>query len=149
MTTETKLTEFVTAQEAVYHAVRRELEEGRKRTHWMWFIFPQMLGLGFSQMARRFGLDSLSEAQAYLRHDILGPRLRECTRLMLAMPAGRDITAVLGSPDDMKFRSSMTLFAAAEPGEPIFQSALDKYFGGEADEQTLRLLRQKGEVSGS
>ncbi len=141
MTTEAKLAEFVAAQEEVYDKVRRELAAGRKETHWIWFIFPQMIGLGFSSMSRKFGIASKAEARSYLMHDILGPRLRECTQLLLALP-GRNIDSVLGYPDDLKFRSSMTLFAEAAPGEAIFQAALEKFFGGEPDDRTIILLRK-------
>jgi len=105
----------------------------------MWFIFPQMRGLGRSHMATKFGISSREEAEAYLQHPILGPRLRECTRLVNFID-GRSINQIFGSPDDMKFRSSMTLFAAVAPGEQIFEDALQKYFGGEPDRLTLQLL---------
>jgi uncharacterized protein (DUF1810 family) len=139
MQTAAKWADFVRAQNAVYADVPRELAAGRKQTHWMWFIFPQMAGLGSSQMARKYAIASLTEAQSYWEHDVLGPRLRECTGLLVAAPHG-DISAILGYPDDLKFRSSMTLFAAAAPGEPLFQRALDKFFGGKADPLTLKLL---------
>jgi len=141
MTTEARLAEFVAAQNPVYDEVRRELAAGRKETHWIWFIFPQMAGLGFSPMSQRFGIASKAEAQSYLRHNVLGPRLRECTQLILALP-NRDIGSILGYPDDLKFRSSMTLFAAAAPEEPIFEAAIEGFFGGEHDPFTLRLLQQ-------
>ena len=131
---------FVAAQDAVYEQVLRELADGEKRSHWMWFIFPQLAGLGASPMSQKFALASLAEAQAYLQHNILGPRLRECTRQMLAV-AGRDIDSILGYPDNLKFRSSMTLFAAADPAEPLFAEALQKYFGGQGDLRTLELLK--------
>ena len=136
-----KLAEFVATQDRVYDQVLRELTAGRKETHWIWFIFPQITGLGFSEMSRRFGIASLAEAQCYLRHDVLGPRLRQCTELMLAAPH-RDIRSILGDPDDLKFRSSMTLFAAAAREESIFQAALEK-FGGKPDPLTLRLLGEE------
>jgi len=139
MDTETKLTEFVSTQEAVFEQVVSELTAGHKQSHWMWFIFPQLAGLGTSQMARKFAIGSLEEARAYLRHAVLGPRLKECTRLMLAAPHS-DAGAILGYPDDLKFRSCMTLFRAAEPGEPLFQAALEKFFAGESDSLTLELL---------
>jgi len=132
MTTESKLAEFFAAQNRVYDQVLRELAAGRKETHWIWFIFPQITGLGSSGMSQRFGIASLAEAQTYLQHDVLGSRLRECTALMLAAPH-RDIRSILGDPDDLKFRSSMTLFAAAAPEEAIFESALVKFFGGKPD----------------
>lgn len=139
MTTEARLADFIAAQNAVYDQVLCELKAGRKETHWIWFIFPQFTGLGFSPMSRRFGIASKAEAGSYLRHGILGPRLRECTKLMLASPHD-DISAILGSPDDMKFRSSMTLFATVAPGESIFEAALEKFYGGEPDPLTISLL---------
>jgi len=123
----TRFSEFVEAQDPIYEEVRNELSQGRKQSHWMWFIFPQLKGLGSSSMALKFGIDSLSEARAYLQHPVLGRRLKECTGLMLAVPHD-DAHAVLGSPDDLKFRSSMTLFSFAQPEEPIFGKALEKFF---------------------
>jgi uncharacterized protein (DUF1810 family) len=140
MTTGATLADFVTAQDAVYDQVVRELAAGRKETHWIWFIFPQMAGLGSSPMSQKFGLKSKAEACSYLQHEVLGPRLRKCTQLVLAVQ-GHSISSILGHPDDLKFRSSMTLFAAAAPDEPLFQEALDKFFGGEADPLTTRMLR--------
>lgn len=137
-----KLAEFVAAQDAVYDGVLRELSAGRKETHWIWFIFPQMAGLGFSAMSRKFALASKAEARSYLKHPVLGPRLRECTGFMLASPA-RDIRSILGPPDDLKFRSSMTLFAEAAPEEPAFGAALEKFFDGERDALTLELLKKQ------
>jgi uncharacterized protein (DUF1810 family) len=139
MTTETTLAEFVAAQNRVYDQVLRELTAGRKETHWIWFIFPQIMGLGLSGMSEKFGITSLAQAQCYLRHDVLGPRLRQCTELILASPH-RDIRFILGDPDDLKFRSSMTLFAAAAPEESIFLAALEKFFGGEHDPLTISRL---------
>ena len=134
------LQRFVDAQSSVYEQVCSELREGRKRTHWMWFVFPQIEGLGHSAMASRFAIASLLEAQAYLAHPILGPRLRECTRLV-NLVEGRSIDRIFGSPDDLKFRSSMTLFARAAPGdEQVFAEALRKYFGGKPDPATLERL---------
>ena len=135
------LDRFVQAQEPVLAAVRRELAAGRKQSHWMWFVFPQLAGLGHSAMARRYAIGSLAEAQAYLAHPVLGGRLVECTRLVNAVE-GRSALQILGSPDDMKFRSSMTLFAAAQPGTPAFADALRKYFGGVPDDATLRGLER-------
>jgi uncharacterized protein (DUF1810 family) len=140
MQTEAKFAEFVTAQDQVYDDVRRELAAGRKDTHWIWFIFPQLAGLGSSPMSQKFGIASRSEARSYLEHSVLGPRLRECTQLMLA--SGRSIDSIMGYPDDRKFRSSMTLFAAAAPDEPLFEAALDRFFGGKHDALTIRLLQQ-------
>jgi uncharacterized protein (DUF1810 family) len=131
------LQRFVAAQDRVYDAVRAELTHGRKQSHWMWFIFPQVAGLGHSPMARRYAISSLEEAGAYLEHPVLGPRLRECTQLMLNVE-GRPALAILGSPDDVKFRSCMTLFAHAAPGEPLFRQALEKYSDGEEDPLTVQ-----------
>ena len=134
------LERFVTAQDAVLEQVRRELADGRKRTHWMWFIFPQITGLGSSPTARRYAIRSLDEARAYLAHDPLGPRLRDCTALALGCGV-TDAHALFGSPDNLKFHSSMTLFAAAsERGEP-FAAALDVFFDGHEDRATLDRLR--------
>jgi uncharacterized protein (DUF1810 family) len=134
------LDRFLTAQALVYPEVLIELLDGRKRGHWIWFVFPQMRGLGQSSMSYEYGIGSLEEAQAYARHPILGPRLAECARLV-NLVEGRPIHQILGPPDDLKFRSSMTLFARAAPDKLIFQQALDKYFGGEPDPLTLELLR--------
>jgi uncharacterized protein (DUF1810 family) len=141
METATKFAKFVKAQDEVYDQVRRELAAGRKETHWIWFVFPQMAGLGFSSMSQKFGIASAAEARNYLEHPVLGPRLRECTRLMLAVP-NRSVHSILGYPDDLKFRSSMTLFAKGAPEEPLFTEALKKFFGEAQDDQTIRLLRQ-------
>lgn len=131
---------FVSAQAPLFEQVKRELRAGEKRSHWMWFVFPQLDGLSSSPTARRYALASLGEAEAYLRHPVLGPRLLECTGLVNAAPGGRTAHAVFGSPDDLKFRSCMTLFARADPAEPMFRAALGRYFGGEADPRTLALL---------
>ncbi|CAD7041565.1 hypothetical protein REJC140_01024 [Pseudorhizobium endolithicum] len=133
------LQRFLDAQAAVYDRVTAELRDGRKRSHWMWFIFPQVEGLGSSPMAQRYAILSRQEAEAYLRHPVLGSRLTECTRLMLMHP-DRSAHDILGSPDDMKFRSSMTLFAAvSEKGSP-FERALEVFYGGEQDPRTLARL---------
>jgi len=134
------LNRFVTAQAAVYSQVLAELEAGEKHSHWIWFIFPQLKGLGLSTQSEFYGIGTLAEAQAYAQHPILGPRLDECTRLVHLVEK-RTIRQILGSPDDLKFRSSMTLFARATPQNPIFQAALNKYFNGEPDRRTLELLR--------
>lgn len=134
------LERFVKAQDPVLPQVLAELEAGRKRSHWMWFVFPQLAGLGHSAMARHFALGSIEEARAYLAHPLLRPRLLRCTDLAVRVD-DRSAFEVFGSPDDMKFRSSMTLFAAAEPAEPLFAEALARFFGGEGDERTLALLR--------
>ncbi|HEX4047135.1 MAG TPA: DUF1810 domain-containing protein [Elusimicrobiota bacterium] len=139
MTTEAKLAEFVAAQAPVYDEVRRELTIGRKETHWIWFVFPQLAALGMSSTSKKFGLASKAEARTYWEHPVLGARLRECARLRLASPE-RNISSILGYPDDLKFRSSMTLFAAAVPEEPIFWEALEKFFDGKPDPRTLEFL---------
>lgn len=133
------LDRFVRAQDAVMAAVRRELRQGQKRSHWMWFVFPQVAGLGHSEMARRYAIGSLEEARAYLNHPVLGSRLLECTALAIDVP-GRSAFQVFGSPDDMKFQSSMTLFALARPSELIFRQALDRFYAGTPDHATLIAL---------
>jgi uncharacterized protein (DUF1810 family) len=133
------LERFVEAQGPVSDRVMRELEAARKTSHWMWFVFPQIAGLGTSPMAVRFAITSLDEAKAYLAHPILGARLRRCTRLVNAIE-GRSALDVFGSPDDLKLRSSLTLFARAAPDETLFADSLDKYFGGVADPKTLERL---------
>jgi len=133
------LERFVIAQAPVFPAVLDELRAGRKRSHWMWFIFPQLEGLGSSQMARKFAIFSLAEAAAYLAHPVLGSRLTECTRLV-NLVEGRPIEQIFGFPDDLKFRSSMTLFVHATPDNRVFVDALQKYFGGEFDPATLARL---------
>jgi uncharacterized protein (DUF1810 family) len=130
---------FVEAQEPVLADVLRELGEGRKRTHWMWFVFPQIAGLGHSTMAQRYAIASLDEARAYLRHPVLGPRLIQCAGLVNRVQ-GRSIHQILGNPDDLKFHSSMTLFALADPGERVFKDALENYFEGVPDERTVEAL---------
>lgn len=139
MPKEFDLDRFVTAQEPVLAQVRQELADGRKHSHWMWFVFPQLTGLGHSAMARQYAIPSLAEAQAYLRHPVLGPRLVECARLVNNVE-GRSIHQILGSPDDLKFHSSMTLFSMAEPGRSVFRDALGRYFAGQPDRSTLTLL---------
>jgi uncharacterized protein (DUF1810 family) len=133
------LERFVTAQDAVYEAVRAELAAGRKRTHWMWFIFPQLKGLGRSGTALHYGLDGRAEADAYWRQDVLRGRLVECARLVVAHP---DLTAhaIFGSPDDQKLRSCMTLFEAVARDEPVFGDVLGRFYGGERDAATIALL---------
>jgi uncharacterized protein (DUF1810 family) len=133
------LQRFVEAQEPVYERVRAELRNGRKESHWMWFIFPQIDGLGSSPMARKFAIASRAEAQAYLDHPLLGPRLRECTRLVIGVPDGT-IGDILGYPDDIKFRSSMTLFAKVAADPEDFIAALDKFYGGGFDPATIARL---------
>jgi uncharacterized protein (DUF1810 family) len=133
------LQRFVDAQNALFERVRTELREGRKQGHWMWFIFPQLQGLGNSEMAVHFAITCRQEAEMYLKHPVLGPRIRECTRLV-NLVEGRSITQIFGYPDDLKFRSSMTLFAAATSENKIFNHALQKYFSGEPDRLTLERL---------
>jgi len=133
------LQRFVDAQNPVYGRVCAELREGKKKSHWMWFVFPQIEGLGSSQIARNFAISSLAEAAAYLAHPILGPRLAECTRLVNLVEE-RPIGQIFGYPDDLKFRSSMTLFARATAENQIFVDALEKYFKGEFDPATIGRL---------
>jgi uncharacterized protein (DUF1810 family) len=133
------LKRFVNAQNPVYDEVCAELRAGKKASHWMWFIFPQLRGLGHSAMSTAFGIVSRQEAQAYLDHAPLGPRLRECARFV-NLVKGRSISQILGYPDDLKFRSSMTLFASVASDNQVFQDALDKYFGSKPDPLTLERL---------
>jgi uncharacterized protein (DUF1810 family) len=133
------LDRFVAAQSPVIEEVKRELRFGEKRSHWMWFVFPQLAGLGSSPMAQRYAIASLDEARAYLRHPILGPRLAECAGIVNRVQ-GRTAHDIFGSPDDLKFRSSMTLFGRADPAEPAFRTALERYFGGREDPRTVALL---------
>jgi len=133
------LERFVEAQEPVIDDVKRELRAGRKRGHWMWFVFPQMEGLGRSERSRYYGLASREEAEAYLDHEVLGPRLRECTGIVNAVE-GRSANEIFGSPDDLKFRSSMTLFEAVAAEPTPFRTALETYDDGDRDEKTLELL---------
>jgi uncharacterized protein (DUF1810 family) len=133
------LQRFVDAQAPVYADVRDELARGAKRSHWMWFVFPQLRGLGGSPMAQRYGLASKDEAAAYWAHPLLGARLAECTRLMLSHPS-LSALQILGPPDDLKFGSSMTLFEVAVPQEPLFGQAIERFFGGVRDLRTLSRL---------
>ena len=133
------LERFVAAQAPVFGQVLEELGQGRKATHWMWFVFPQIAGLGLSAMSRRYAIASLEEAQAYLAHPVLGPRLRQCTGILLGIE-GLSARAIFGSPDDMKLHSSMTLFARAAPEEALFGQVLDRYFDGKPDLATLERL---------
>jgi uncharacterized protein (DUF1810 family) len=134
------LQRFVTAQALTFEAALAELQAGRKRSHWMWFVFPQMRGLGLSATAQLYGIGSLAEARAYLAHPLLGPRLASATTAVLAVE-DRSLSAIFGAPDDMKFRSSMTLFArAAGPSQTVFQDALARYCDGRPDARTLALL---------
>lgn len=135
------LSRFVEAQDGVYARVLGELKDGRKRSHWMWFIFPQVQGLGRSTTSRRFAIQSPQEARAYLDHPILGRRLKECCEILLALE-GRSAHEIFSSPDDLKLRSSMTLFAEiSEPGNP-FEQVLDHYFNGQRCPRTTAFLKQ-------
>lgn len=137
---EDSLERFVVAQAGVYAAVQAELRAGRKRTHWMWFVFPQLRGLGSSSLAHAYGLASLAEARHYLAHPLLSQRLHACTELVLAI-AGRSLTQIFGTPDDLKFRSSMTLFTlAADEANPPFERALQRYCDGRLDDRTVALI---------
>ncbi|HWD50700.1 MAG TPA: DUF1810 domain-containing protein [Rhizomicrobium sp.] len=129
------LQRFVDAQADIYERALAELREGRKRSHWMWFMFPQIDGLGHSTMAQTYAIRSLAEARAYLAHPVLGARLQKCTEAVLAV-AGKSAHAIFGSPDDLKFHSSMTLFAHAAPNESLFRAALVEYFDGQDDQKT-------------
>jgi uncharacterized protein (DUF1810 family) len=133
------LLRFIDAQRPAFDIACAELREGRKRSHWMWFIFPQIKGLGRSDLAQKFAISSLDEAKAYLAHPVLGDRLRTCSRIVAAME-GRSAEEIFGHPDDMKFRSSMTLFAQAATDNQVFNDCLRKYFGGEPDPSTLARL---------
>lgn len=133
------LERFVQAQDAVYERVCDELRAGRKTSHWMWFIFPQIAGLGYSGMAQRYAISNRAEAVAYADHPVLGARLRECTGLVNAVK-GLTVSQIFGSPDDLKFRSSMTLFALTASAPQTFRGALDKYFDGQGDPLTLARL---------
>lgn len=136
------LSRFVSAQEGRYEMAYAELANGRKRSHWMWYIFPQLSGLGSSPMARRYALSGLEEAKAFLAHPLLGTRLVHISALLLGLETNNP-TEIFGFPDDIKLRSSMTLFALACPEEPVFQQVLDRFFGGDKDPLTLRLLRTR------
>jgi uncharacterized protein (DUF1810 family) len=135
-----QLNRFLEAQAPIYAQVLSELREGRKRSHWIWFVFPQLAGLGYSAMAQFYAITTLQGAKAYLAHPVLGARMRECAGLVLAVQ-GRSVHEILGSPDDLKFHSSMTLFDRADPGgDGLFRQCLVKYFAGREDAQTLALL---------
>jgi uncharacterized protein (DUF1810 family) len=133
------LQRFIDAQAPVIERVRAELRAGAKTSHWMWFVFPQVVGLGQSPMARRFAIASRDEAAAYLAHEVLGPRLTNCTRLVLAVQS-RSAREIFGAVDEVKFRSSMTLFDAVAEGEAVFGQALDQFFAGARDPLTLERL---------
>jgi len=133
------LSRFVQAQADDYEQALSEIRGGRKRSHWMWYIFPQYAGLGSSAISKRYAIKSIAEAEAYLRHPVLGPRLLQCAEAALAVE-GRSVSEVFGSPDDLKLRSCATLFAQVSPSGSVFERLLDKYFRGERDDETIRLL---------
>jgi uncharacterized protein (DUF1810 family) len=133
------LSRFLQAQEGDYDRALAEIRAGNKRTHWMWYIFPQLDGLGFSPTARHYAIKSLAEARAYLEHPVLGPRLRECAEAAVGVE-GRSASAIFGSPDDLKLRSCATLFACVSPPGSVFERLLDRFYGGGRDDKTLRLL---------
>ncbi|SNS89018.1 DUF1810 domain-containing protein [Rhodococcoides kyotonense] len=139
MVSEYDFQKFVDAQDPVWRDVRAELKSGRKQTHWMWFVFPQLAGLGASPTAQHFAISDLNEAQLYLAHDVLGPRLEEASTLV-AKVEGRTVGEIFGYPDDLKLHSSITLFATAGPEVEVFGRVLEKYFDGRPDERTLDLL---------
>jgi uncharacterized protein (DUF1810 family) len=133
------LNRFLKAQANVYERALAEIRRGDKRSHWMWYIFPQIEGLGFSSMSKRYAINGLDEARAYLEHPVLGPRLLECAEAVMVVE-GRPANEIFGSPDDMKLRSCATLFACVSPPWSVFERLLAKYYGGERDAKTLRLL---------
>ncbi len=133
------LERFVSSQAINYNDALKEIQNGRKTTHWMWYVFPQIQGLGNSEMARRYAIADLQEAKAYLAHPTLGPRLVQISKALLSLP-GNDPYAILGSPDDLKLRSSMTLFSKVPGADPVFQEVLQKFYNDTEDERTLRIL---------
>lgn len=137
------LARFVAAQDGVYERALDELRRGRKESHWMWFVFPQIAGLGHSAMAQHYAIGSLDEARAYWAHPLLGPRLRACIEALL-LHRGKSALEILGSPDDLKLRSSLTLFDLAVPGEPLFPQALAAFHGGRRDDATVALVVRQG-----
>lgn len=138
------LTRFLAAQDGIYDDALAEIKAGRKRSHWMWFVFPQFAGLGFSATSRHFAIRSAAEARAYLAHPVLGPRLVECAETALSIE-GRTAREIFGSPDDLKLKSSATLFASVSTDGSAFHRLLDKYFDGQPDRRTLELLASAGE----
>lgn len=139
------LNRFVQAQEGVYERALTEVKNGRKRSHWMWYIFPQFEGLGFSAMSQRYAIASVAEAKAYLDHPILGPRLIECMEAALSVE-GRSAYEIFGSPDDMKLKSCATLFAYVSPEGSVFEQLLDKFYQGDRDQKTLDLISRSPQV---
>lgn len=140
MVEEPNLTRFLTAQATDYDQALAEIRAGRKRSHWMWYIFPQLAGLGYSSLAQLYGINGLQEAADYLAHPVLGSRLVAIAHALLGIE-GKTATQIMGTPDDLKLRSSMTLFNAVEPTNPVFQAVLDKYYNGEPDPRTLTALK--------
>jgi uncharacterized protein (DUF1810 family) len=139
MPSDTSLQRFLTAQDRNYTDALQEIKRGRKTTHWMWYVFPQIAGLGLSETAKFYAIKDIEEATAYLQHSVLGKRLIEISEAMLQL-AGNDPYKILGSPDDMKLQSSMTLFGALSDTNPVFQQVLDKYYGGKKDSRTLEII---------
>jgi uncharacterized protein (DUF1810 family) len=139
MPTDNSLQRYLSVQDRSYAAALQEIQRGRKTSHWMWYVFPQLQGLGLSETARYYAIKDAAEAQAYLQHPVLGKRLMEISEALLQLP-GDDAYAIFGSPDDLKLRSSMTLFAALPGASPVFQQVLDKYYNGRKDEKTVALL---------
>jgi uncharacterized protein (DUF1810 family) len=137
------LDRFTNAQEGIYERALAELHSGQKRTHWIWYIFPQIAGLGFSAISKQYALQNLEEARQYLNHPVLGKRLVECAEAVLAIE-GRSVSQIFGYPDDLKLRSCMTLFACVDDSTPVFVRVLKKYFHGERDQKTLQLLALTG-----
>ncbi|MCJ7453079.1 MAG: DUF1810 domain-containing protein [Steroidobacteraceae bacterium] len=140
------LERFVEAQSETYESAVAEIRAGRKQSHWMWFVFPQLRGLGYSAMARRYGITGLAEARAYLSHPVLGARLRECAEALEALDSGESVTGIFGSTDAMKLRSSLTLFAHAAGQELVFGRLLDRYFAGRRDDLTVAVLQAQGQA---
>jgi uncharacterized protein (DUF1810 family) len=134
------LNRFITAQEGIYQTALSEIKSGRKRSHWMWFIFPQIQGLGYSDMAKRYAIKDLPEAAAYLTHPVLGPRLTEISKALLTLPENNP-NQIMGSPDDMKLRSSMTLFSLVAGADLVFEAVLKKLFNGQKDTATLQMIQ--------
>ncbi len=141
MNDKTNLKRFIDAQETSYQTALSEIKNGRKRSHWMWYIFPQIQGLGFSETSRYYAIKDLNEAEEFLQHPLLGKRLVEISNELLKLPSG-NATSIFGNPDDLKLRSCMTLFAAVPNADPVFQSVLDKFFNGKGDAKTLQLIEQ-------
>lgn len=139
-----RLKRFVEAQSDIYQRVVAEIRSGHKCSHWMWFVFPQMQGLGYSAMAKRYGITGLAEARAYLAHPVLGARLYECAKVLEGNDSHESAVAIFGSTDAMKLRSSLTLFAQVAGRESIFERLLDKYYAGERDDLTMAMLRLQG-----